>query len=188
VVTDLHGKGIPNVIISVEGVNHDIRTGNWMCRNCLLVRNSQFLEVCLLGLQSQVRGQKHLTQSWIHVSFLQLSERPLTVRFLTYLVSSLSLPWGGLKQTAAVGVSEKLRIQLCSVVTYACSLAPHQAWWGPERESGRPSLQEKLFHLTEELRGRVGVQSPKEAAAGGGWSWGWGCVLSASPESLQFFC
>lgn len=27
-VTDSHGKGIPDAIISVEGINHDVRTGN----------------------------------------------------------------------------------------------------------------------------------------------------------------
>lgn len=45
-VRDLHGKGIPNAIISVEGVNHDIRTGNWMRLSYVSVKKS----VCWQGL------------------------------------------------------------------------------------------------------------------------------------------
>lgn len=29
IVRDQHGKGIPNAIISIEGVNHDVHTGKY---------------------------------------------------------------------------------------------------------------------------------------------------------------
>lgn len=42
-VTDSHGKGIPDAVISIEGINHDVRTGKRLCGIPLLAGNVHFL-------------------------------------------------------------------------------------------------------------------------------------------------
>lgn len=63
IVKDVHGKGIPNAVISVEGVNHDIRTGK---KDPIKIKN--------FSVKEQIRGLKtnllsHVPEYHIHTFF-----------------------------------------------------------------------------------------------------------------------